>query len=161
MQQTTAVYLKALNVLFIALVTAQVLFAVIAYILKATGSFPGNTELMGIFIYFVPALDMVCILVAHLVSKKKLSLVDANNSLADKLNTYRAISITRWAMIEGGTLFTIIAYLLTGAQMFLVMMILMILVFLTLSPTVKRILKELPLSSEEQEIMNDPDGLIG
>ena len=64
-------------------------------------------------------------------------------------------------MIEGGTLFTIMAYLLTGAQMFLVLMAFMILVFLTLSPTVKRILKELPLSSEEQEIMNDPDGLIG
>ncbi len=161
MQQTTAVYLKALKVLFIALVTGQALFAVIAYVLKATGSFPDNTGLMSVFIYFVPALDLVCILAAHLVFKKKISMVDTNLSLTDKLNTYRAISITRWAMLEGGTLFTIIAYLLTGAQMFLVLMAFMILVFLTLSPTVKRILKELPLSSEEQEIMNDPDGLIG
>jgi hypothetical protein len=161
MQQTTANYLKALKILFIALVTGQALFAVIAYVLKATGTFPDNTGLMSVFMYFVPALDLVCILASYLVSKKKISLVDANLSLTGKLNTYRAISITRWAMIEGGTLFTIIAYLLTGAQMFLVLMSFMILVSLTLSPTVKRIVKELPLSSGEQDILNDPNGLIG
>jgi hypothetical protein len=63
-------------------------------------------------------------------------------------------------LIEGPVIFTIIAYLLTGAQMFLIIAIVMLLIFISFYPSLQKIIKELPLSSTEQAILNDPNGVI-
>jgi hypothetical protein len=160
MQTTTTAYLKALKILFIALAVFQIALAVIAFILISTGFSSNSPDLLPVFTYLIPVLCAVMVFVSVITFKTKISKVDSSGSLKDKLDAYRGLYITRCALIEGPVIFTIIAYLLTGAQMFLIIAIVMLLIFISFYPSLQKIIKELPLSSTEQAILNDPNGVI-
>ena len=160
MQQPFSAYFKAMKILFTALFTGQVFFAVIAYVLQKSGSFSGSPSLLQVFMYAAPAFNIMGIIVAHLIFKRRAAAIDIQQPLRMKLDEYRALCILRWAIIEGPTIFTIIAFLLTGAQVFLALTVFMLLVFLSLLPSRERLKKELALSSEEANIIDDPNGII-
>ncbi len=160
MQNTTAAFLKNMKIVFVALAIIQILLAVIAFILISTGLSLNGNNLTPVFTYLIPALCTAMVFVSMVIFKNKINTIDSNLSLNDKLNAYRGLYITRWAIIEGPIIFTIIAYLLTGAQKFLIIVVVMLVVFISLYPSIQKILKELPLSSNEQDILNDPNGII-
>lgn len=160
MQNTTAAFLKNMKIVFVALAIIQIMLAVIAFVLISTGLSLNGKDLTPAFNYLIPALCTAMVFVSLITFKNKINTIDSNLSLNDKLNVYRGLYVTRWALIEGPVIFTIIAYLLTGAQMFLIIVVVMLLVFISLYPSIQKILKELSLSSEEQDILNDPNGII-
>lgn len=149
-QTIDAGYFKALKIIFFALLTGQVLFLIISYSLVNYGDLDIHAkELEKVFVYIVPFFYLVSILAGYAIFKKKITQVKQEQDLATKLEGYRGLYITRFALLEFATLFAIIAYLITGMQMFIVIAGLSILSFLTLKPSKEKLMKELELGSEE------------
>ncbi|MBS1745839.1 MAG: hypothetical protein JST21_06690 [Bacteroidetes bacterium] len=160
MQFTTTSYLKNLKILFVALGAVQIFLALIVFVLISNGISLNGEDLVQGFNYLIPALCVAMVFLSLVIFRKKINTIDSIFSLKDKLEVYRGLYITRWAMIEGPVIFTLIAYLLTGAEKFLIIVVVMLLIYISLYPSLQKILKELPLSSDEQEILNDPNGII-
>ncbi|HRH49803.1 MAG TPA: hypothetical protein PLP23_13700 [Panacibacter sp.] len=151
-QETTPAYLKAFTILFFALLLGQLLFALIAFVLVFTGSFSGtDKETEKVFVYMVPLLQISLFIAAHTIFKKRIEPTKAGNNLPEKLAAYRALYILRFALIEGATLFAIIAYLVTGVALIGVFIAIGILSFLTLKPSKEKLVKELELGTDEME----------
>jgi hypothetical protein len=159
-QQTTQQYFKALTVLHFALTTGITLFIVLAYFLEGAMA-QGNSEtLASIFEYMVPALAFICIAAGNVVYKKRMNDIKTKNSLAEKLNDYRAAFILRDALLEGAALFAVIAYMLCGEWILLGVAILLLLIFIFIKPTKDKLIKDLELSSDETVIIEDDNAVI-
>lgn len=145
-------YLKALTILFTALLAGQVIFAVLAFTLVYTGSFKNSMpELENIFLLFVPALIIIARLAGNQLFKKKI--LDALNTSTteEKLSIYRAAFITRCALLEFPILFAIITYLLINRMELLLFAAGGLLLFAMMKPTKEQIASELQINGNDLE----------
>jgi hypothetical protein len=72
----------------------------------------------------------------------------------EKLNDYRGISITRWALSEFATLLSIIMVFITGSPALLAVAVLLIALFLTIKPSLSKAASDLNVSEMEIERMD-------
>jgi hypothetical protein len=72
----------------------------------------------------------------------------------EKLNDYRGISITRWALSEFATLLSIIMVFITGSPALLAVAVLLIALFLTVRPSLSKAASDLNVSEMEIERMD-------
>ena len=159
--QTIQQYFKALTVLHYALTTGITLVIMIAYFLAGATASRNNEMLAAIFQYMVPALAFICIAAGNVLYKKRVNNIKTKNSLAEKLNDYRAAFILRDALLEGAALFAIIAYMLCDKLILLGVAILLVLIFVFIKPTKDKLIKDLELSSDETVIIEDDNAVIG
>jgi hypothetical protein len=146
--------LKALNILFYALVAGMFLFAALffgmGFIIEPV--FVEKNVVNGLFI----AVLFLSTLLLTLAEKRYKKIVaDAGQpelslSLMEKLTRYRAALIFYLAACEGPGLFSIILYMLTGQKLFLAVTALLIIGMFLKKPDKSRIISHLHLSSEEQ-----------
>lgn len=80
---------------------------------------------------------------------KKIQAISPMDPVKDRLNAYRAAAIVRWALIEMPTLFSLIAFLLTGNYAFLALAIALLLVFAVVRPAKMMIIYLLKLTEKE------------
>jgi divalent metal cation (Fe/Co/Zn/Cd) transporter len=159
--QTTQQYFKVLTILHYALITGVLLFALIAFALQSLNMFGENEELRNVFLYIVPLVALGGVIGGSMMYKKQVNEIKNKNSLAEKLEAYRAIFIMRDALLEGPSLFAIIAYLLTGEILFLALTGSLVAIFILVRPSKDKLAKDLELSSDEMNIINNDDDVIG
>jgi hypothetical protein len=160
-QQTTADYFKAFNILFIALMTGQILFAVIIFILTVftNGKIMLQQEAQ-LFTYIVAALTFICIAINWSLFKKRIELIKQELELSKQLNDYRALYIMRFALAEAPTLFSIIIVFITGNRLIWLFVVIGIFSGISLRPSKERLIKELQLGSDDIDKLNDPDAAV-
>ena len=161
-QQTTAAYVKSLNILFLALLAGQILFAAIIFLLHAFTNMntmlPAETQL---FIYIGAAVIFICIMLNQSLFKKRIESIQQLPVLATKLNAYRALYIMRFALAEVPVLLAIILIFLTGNQIIWVFVVTGIVYGITLKHSKERLIQELQLGSDDIDKLSDADGGIG
>ncbi len=158
---TSAQYFKALTVLCYTLTGGLVFFSVIVSLLALNGfSSPKAEGLGNILNIIVPVLALVGLLGGNAVAKSRLLAIKEMPGLADRMNNYRGVVILRYALLEGPALFSVIAIFLTGELKLLIATAALILMMLYMLPTRPRLIKELELSSQEADIVNNPDAVI-
>ena len=153
MKPTKPSEIKALQILYTALLVGQVLFLIITSVLIFSENFSTDSSLDKYLIQ----ISIVCIVIglacyftgASLFRKKLEQLNDSTKSLMEKLNDYRGISITRWALSEFATLFSIIMVFVTGSPALLVIAIFLIALFLTTRPSLSKAASDLNVSEME------------
>lgn len=145
-------YIKALRILYTAMLAGQVLFFLIVFALQWSNMLYNNTELTAVFIYLAPAVSLFSILFSSRYFRKKLPAAAAAPYLSLKLDEYRKLYIMRCAIMEGGTIFCIIMYFITGHSLMLACSFAGIVMFAGLRPAKEKIIQELELSSEEIKI---------
>lgn len=139
-------YFKTLSILFYALLVGQVMFLLIVTGLTLGGIVEGYEALTKIFSFAVPAFLIAAVFFSNKIYKRRLLEIAANHSIADKLAQYRGLSIIRFAIIEGGVLFAIIAFFITSSKPLGLMAAAGILFFIMLRPTKEKIIQDLQLS---------------
>lgn len=156
MQEPTKQYscTKSLRIIYIALLAGQIIFFAIIIALHAGNFISNNTDLVPVMNYAVPAVLLFTILFSSGNYRKKLPKAVVIQGLTEKLEQYRKLCIIRYAFIEGGTIFSIIAYFLTGHSLTLACSIAGIVMFASLRPTKEKIIQELELSSEEAKMLD-------
>ena len=158
MKPTKASEIKALQILYTALLVGQVLFLTITSVLIFSGNFSADFSLGKYLIQII----IGCIgsgLAGYfagtsLFRKKLEQLNNSSKSLMEKLNDYRGISITRWALSEFATLFSIVMVFVTGSPALLAVAVLLIVLFLTIRPSLSKAASDLNVSEMEINQMN-------
>ena len=158
-QQTSAQYFKSLNILHYILAAAQLLFAILAFILQKENKFiitPASNALR----YVVSLIAVIGVAGGAILYQRQVNDVKTKKNLSDKLTAYRSVIIARGAFLEFPSLFAIIAFILTGEILFLGLTGSLIALFVFLRPTKEKVIKDLQLSAEEILIINNDDSIV-
>lgn len=151
---------RALQIVYVALLAGQLLFAIIAFVLVKTGFFAGMialaVEKILQTIYVVAAINAIWI--AFYLFKKKIEQARQILSLNEKFTVYRSACITKYALLEGANLLSLIFFLVTANYIFFIFAVVLIFVFMTLNPIRQRIKFDLQLEDADIDKLNDLQG---
>jgi hypothetical protein len=147
--------LKAIRVLYFAMLAGQVIFAFIVTMLIESGILPSHgkdtfTLVMQVAIIVIAA---GAIPASFLLFRKRLADINPEEDLGKKIEKYRAALIIRMALCEFTVLFAVIAYFITTNRSFLWMIILLIGNFLLIYPSRDKLIQQLQLNSNEQSLL--------
>jgi hypothetical protein len=146
--------LKAIRILFFALLIGQVIFALIVTVLVETGVLgTGDHELTPIMQVSIIVIAATTIPASFFLFRKRLAVINPEEELGKKIELYRAALILRMALCEMPVLFAIIVFFLTHDRSFLWMTIILIANFLFIYPSNEKIINQLQLDSSEQSTL--------
>lgn len=149
-------FFNTLHILFYGFMSGGLIFFLITYLALQSKQLEASaTELSSIFNYMVP---LICIMEFGFavflfdVTAKKIPSIA---SLREKLSAYFRGKLVQWALIESAGLFAIVAYFLTGNQMYALWYLssLMVLAFYRATPS--NFYKYAQLSQKEHRIMEN------
>ncbi len=144
--------LKALQILFIALLIGQVVLGGIACFLVSHGvSNPSLRSITYILLIVTAFMSIGALAAGYILFHKRLDRLRGLTDLSMKVQDYRAACILKWALFEFPCLLSIIFYLETGQQAFLAVAGLLLLNFINNYPSKNKVLADLDLSSQEAE----------
>ncbi len=133
--------LRQLILLHTAMFLGQFFFLGVMFFIKS-----GEVREDKFYTFLVPVLVIIGFVGGHFIYKTLLSRIPASASLDQRLSSYRSASIAKWAFLEGSTLFTIIAYMMTGRMIFVAYVLLLLGVFVINRPTKDKLETELGLT---------------
>lgn len=142
--------LKALSIIHYALIAGLLIFTGVAYYVIGPTMAGGEAEsYYSLFRYLIPGVAIMAILFGRFIGTKMLQKAQEIGELPLKLSAYQSIAIVRWSLMEGAGMFAVVAYLLTGNQVFIMVALAAAAYLFTQKPTVNLISQELGLSNEE------------
>jgi hypothetical protein len=143
--------LKAIRILYFAMLIGQVFFASIITVLVEAGFATGNNNsLITMGQVAVIVIAAVLVPASFFLFRKRLSIINPEEDLGGKLEKYRAALIIRMGLCQMPTMFATIVYFITGNHSFLWMIIILISNFLLIYPSNNKIIDSLQLNSSEQ-----------
>ncbi len=157
--QTSKEYLRALMIVYVALIMGQVMFMAVSIYLNVTaGSLAGPDEsfasVMNIVAIFF---SLGGILGGYFSFRKSLEKASVKENLNEKLQSYRAALIVRSALLEGPSFFGIVGYLLLGDYLLLIHPFVIIGIFFLWWPSKNRLQTELNLNGNEIAKLDNPN----
>ncbi|WP_282014319.1 hypothetical protein [Marinifilum flexuosum] len=154
-------YLRGLNIIHGALLFGQITFAGITiFITQMNGATAPDAELEDIFFILVPIFFIGCFLASQIIVPKRLEASRKEKDLNSKLGVYRSTQIIKLAMIEGAAFFAIIANLLFANFLFIGFAVLLMCLFATYFPTKEKLIRELELNRDEQNLLDDANAIV-
>ena len=138
-----------LNIIFIALLGAQLIYFVIGLFLIQAGSVPMQNELDKIFMFITPVIVLSGIIAAKFIYSKMVSAFDKNQPLENKIMSYRNASIVRLALIEGVNIFNISIMIITGNYLYTAYFLILIAFYILFKPSKDNFVVEYQISSDD------------
>jgi hypothetical protein len=140
---------KVLPIIHLALLIGQVLFGVAVYnITPQKGfSFDGSANP---FVYMSLVLAFGGLTAGNILFTKQIQKIAPESTLSQKIASYQTAFILRAALLEGPSLFSIVAYMLSGNLFFLGVSGLIVFYFIFIRPTKDKIANDLNLGYDEK-----------
>ena len=147
---------RALQMLFIAMLYGQIIFALIAFILVRYQFFTVNIEYgTGRSLETIAIIvSFAAVLLSYNLFKRRVGQAIQIVAPKEKFAEYRTACIIRYAIQESATLISLIFYLLTAKWNFIVIAIILIFIFMSQNPIRQRIKAELMVSDTDIDEMN-------
>lgn len=151
MTQSTNDDIKAIQVVYIALMAGLISFLIIAVALtQMSGPFIGGDEsFMNTMLIVLIAMTAVTIPTGIVLFKKRMKEVSKMTELGEKIMNYRAALVVRAALFEGAGFFAVVCTLMFGHYIFIVTAVAIFLLFVMFFPTKTRIAKDMQISIED------------
>ncbi|MDB5158274.1 MAG: hypothetical protein JWR50_2981 [Mucilaginibacter sp.] len=146
-QKTTQPFIKTISIIHLALIIGQVLFAVVAFAKMDSTNI--NFDKNDVFLFVAPIMAIGGFIASNIVFKQQLVRAKDKMVLKDKLVAYQSALITRFALLEGASLFNIVVFLKTGNLLYLIISGLIIFYFIIIRPTKDKVVEDLELSYQE------------
>lgn len=137
-------------ILFSALLIGLILFALLAYFGFAKNMDKADKSLQNILMYAVPIFVIVEIFLSRFMYSKFVKQLPDNASLFEKLSKYRTAKIISWALLEGAGLFTIVAFILTKTDFFLIIFIVDIIALIFSKPSIDQFTNDFKVEGNER-----------
>lgn len=143
---------KVLSIIHLGLLMGQVLFALAVYYITPQKGFvlSGNEP----FVFVGLALAIGGFIGGNLIFKQTLAKIAPDATLSRKVSAYQTAFIIRAALMEGASLFSVVAYMLGGNLFFLALTAVIVLYFITLRPTKEKIAADLNLDYNEKSTLD-------
>jgi hypothetical protein len=141
---------KSLQIIHLALLGGQLMFAIVAFIVsqdQATAQADKSFEM--IMLLAVPMVAMGGVTASLFLTRAKLKALPSKPDLMAKLTEYQYLTILRLALLEGPSLFALVAMLLTANPLFLLFAAGLMVYFATLRPSLARLTQDLKLSAQD------------
>lgn len=146
-------FVRTVKIIHLALLAGQLLFFVVAFTQTPPHKFDLNFATDPLIIV-APLMAISCFVLSNILFSQQLGIAVNQTSLMGKITRYQIASIIRFALIEGSSLFAIVAFLISGNLLFAMVSGLLILVFIANRPTKDKVETDLNLSYEEKMEMN-------
>ncbi len=147
-------YIKANNLLFIAMFIGQLIFGSLLIFMNSVSDFTLDDSISDIFLLVMGIFAIAAFIASHLLFKMRLNAIGNNIALALKLRNYRSAVIIKLALLEMAFFMSVIGYFLISEMLFLVLAGLILFWFILQRPTTQKISTDLSLNSEERNILN-------
>ena len=148
-QQSPNAAFKTLTIIYFALLAGQLMFAAVVLSLLKKVFF--SVQYSGDpLLYIVPVMAIGGIMAGDFLFKQQIEIARKRDTLSSKLTVYQTAIIIRCALLEGASLFGIVATLLSGNLFFLMVSAFIILYFLSFRPTKDKLKNLLQLTYEEE-----------
>lgn len=159
---TSKIYFRTLSILNRALIMGQIIFlcTVIAIRYFEIHQSDEDPFLTNVLLIVSFSMLIFTFIFNRFVLSKKLDAILPAQPLKEKLHYYRAISINKWAKIEGFGFLGIIAFLVTNEVVFLGFSLISLVWLFIDGPSKNKALAALPLSTQESSLLRNPDGII-
>jgi len=155
-QGTPAAFVKLNQIIHLALLAGQLMFVVLVYAATPPkGGIIFTFKNDDIFTYIALLLAVGGFFLGNFMFKQELNNAANKNTLREKLLVYQTGLIKKLALMEGASMFSIVAFMQTGNLFFLTIAGLIILYFITLRPTKDKVQTDLSLSYDEQMEMGN------
>ena len=137
--QTPKQYLRSMQLVHIALLVGMIVFAGVTYYMNPSTEV--NFSESGAFLFVVPIVILLGILIGNFIFKKLINRTFKQNSLKTKLDNYLSALIIKFAFIEGPSL-------LAGNLVYLLFAVALMIYFFTLKPSKQSIINTLNLTGD-------------
>ena len=114
------------------------------------GTFTARMGPQNILIYVVPIIALSGYFLSQLLFRKQIQSISKEEKLSFKLGKYQVASILKYALLEGPGILALLAYYSSGNALHLVIAIALIAYLFVQRPSADKIIKELPLTLEEE-----------
>ena len=142
-------FLKTMSIIFFALLAGQLIFIAIAFFIVTKN--PPQSQNDDMLNIIVPILVGSGLFISNFMFRQLLGKIKNDSSFEIKLEAYRSALIIRYALLEGPSIFSTVAYLLSGNIIFLAFSGVMVLAFMTNMPSRNKATQDLNLSSIETD----------
>jgi len=160
-KQTSKSYLNSLQIMYLALLAGQLMFAGICFFLHNSGNFEAsNAEIASTFKIIVPIFALGAFIGSRFLLKSKIKVIPHTGTLSEKLIAYRVAFMLSLAVLESASLFSTVIYLLTADTIFLYITIFLMLFFVLQKPDIQKIAEMLQLSNQEKQVLEKPDSIV-
>jgi hypothetical protein len=141
--ENTNTNIKQLIIIYFALIMGQVLFASVVYFIMGEES--SSDSFFGLV---VPILSISTIGLSYFFYNKRKESGRNLKSLSGKINHYKVSNFIRFALMEGGNLFALVAVLLTNSMYFYLFFGLGMAAFLMAKPSQEGFINDYGISGE-------------
>ena len=147
--------LRSLNIIYFALIGGQfILFGIIMYLMNGSEIEP-HAENLRMLRMFIPIVSVSTVAMSYALYNKRREQGAALENIALKTSHYRVSNILRWAIVESGNMFALIAVFLTGSNFFLIFFLLGMGVFLVYRPNISGFVQDYSLNSSEEKVLRE------
>jgi hypothetical protein len=160
---TTSAYFRTLGLLHLALIMGQIVFALMAFVVKLIGAYDTAAlapELYNILLYLAPGTAVLGIGTSWLVFSSRVKSLRSLSNPADQYTGYRSACILRYAILEAPSLVALVCFILTGDYLFLTIPAFIILVFFLIRPTKMAYISHIQPGYDQQLLLDDPHAVL-
>lgn len=154
-QQNTANWYTGLKILFIALLSGQILVCVMVYFVAQPTGNPNFAA--SDLVKYAPILMLLLDAVGFFLGKNRTAAAAQLADIPKKFAAYRVAQVIKYGLTEGATMVAVILYFASGDLKMLALALVNIGVFATYFPAKAKIVNDLQLSSQEQALLDDPN----
>lgn len=154
-------YLRNINLIYLAQISAIILLAITAYFLIAQGSLGSeNNELAMTFQKIIMVMIPLSLASGYVVFRFIVRSIPEQAPIQYKMKRYFIANLIRSAFLEIPGLLVSVAALITAHKLFLMIVPLVLIVFILFRPSKSVIAQELNLSPEERALLYNPEAKI-
>jgi RsiW-degrading membrane proteinase PrsW (M82 family) len=148
--QSPAAAVKTMKIIHGGLLAGQVLFAGVAYSTGVKAVYFNARDTKDVFFFVATVLAFGGIVAGFFLFKQLIGQLIEKTDLRSKLAGYQGAFITRSALLEGPSLFSIVAFMQSGNLFYLVISGFLMLILLRCRPTANRIAEDLDLGYDDK-----------
>ena len=143
-------FIKNLKTIYFMLLASPILIIGVFLLMTQKGTVMLNNNFDSILIYVVPIFTLIFITAGFLIFIKNLKNIQTEENFDSKISRYKGIIIQRFAIIEGIAILSVVAFMITLNNYYIIYTFLSLLCFILIYPTIGKINKDLKISPNDK-----------
>jgi hypothetical protein len=117
---------STIMIIYSAILIGLLFFFGFSYYLVENNIIESNQDSDGVFRILVPIIGIISMFLSFKLYNSRISNSEKYKELSEKLLQYRSIKIMQWAILEGASFLSLVAFLLTGNYFYVIVLLFLI-----------------------------------
>ena len=117
---------STIMIIYSAILIGLLFFFGFSYYLVENNIIKSNQDSDGVFRILVPIIGIISMFLSFKLYNSRISNSEKYKELSEKLLQYRSIKIMQWAILEGASFLSLVAFLLTGNYFYVIVLLFLI-----------------------------------